>query len=482
MTPARRPFPKIGALLVAALALSAQSAPAPASWYRLIAEDGAVVGHGSQQIVQGPSGRETIDVQELLLAEPGDPATRVIRQTTTREGPGGRPLTISDYSQTGRRWVRTEARIGPSRAEITRSTKSDRHMTRVALPPGTRFDNGAALLRTWDPAVTPRLAFDNFNLAAMLVEHVVIEPAPASPPGGFAVLRKRYDGGELRGVARILLDRDRRIVSTSQPMFGSSVTTVPSDREAALAPHPPYRVLASVMVKSPFRIASAASVGHIRYRFGFRDGIAFAMPETGEQRVAGDADGATVDICAECGPGLPSDPATLAAALRPTAWLQSSHPRITAIAASVTRLRVPAARKMELLTDQARGYLGRPDFTGHYSALETLERRAGDCTEAAVLLAALGRAAGIPTRVVNGMVYSRERYHGVSNVFLPHSWVVAWVGNRWRSYDSALERFDSTHVALTVGDGDLRSLQAASQLAGLLRWDAMGEVKVSRAP
>ena len=138
---------------------------------------------------------------------------------------------------------------------------------------------------------------------------------------------------------------------------------------------------------------------------------------------------------------------------------------------------------MELLADKARPHLGNIDFAGHFSALETLDRHAGDCTEAAVLLAALGRAAGIPTKVASGLVYSRQRYHGVANVFMPHSWTLAYVEGRWRSFDLALGAFDSTHIALTVGDGDSRSILAAGQLASLLEWKEMTEVRTrSRVP
>ena len=136
---------------------------------------------------------------------------------------------------------------------------------------------------------------------------------------------------------------------------------------------------------------------------------------------------------------------------------------------------------MEMLIQIATPIIRKVDFAGHFSALETLERRSGDCTESAVLLAALGRAAGIPTRVANGLAYSRARYHGVSNVFMPHSWTLAWVEGRWRSFDLALDTFDSSHIALTIGDGDARSVSAASQLAGLLRWESMTEVRTAPA-
>lgn len=464
-------------LMIAAAAgpATAQVAPAPAiSWYRLVAGE-ATIGHRSQQVTQTATGRETVAMQEILLQEPGDPVTRSTSQTTIKEDKAGRIVSISDYSQTGRSWTRTSARIEPGKAVITRATRSDSHTVTIPLPADVRFDSGAGLLRGWDGAT--RLEFRNFSLDAQAVERMTIERIPGGGWDRVMAVRKRYDGDQLRAVARLELDREGRIQEVIQPMFGTQITIRPASREEALAPHPPFRVLANVMIKSPVRILNAATQGHIRYRFGFRDGILFAPPETGEQRVTMSGDEAVVDICETCGPGLPTDPAYLADARRSTHWLQASHPKIRAIATRVAPRSLSDARKMDLLTTETLRYITRIDFTGHFSALETVDRGAGDCTEAAVLLAALGRAVGIPTRVVNGLVYSRERYHGVGNAFMPHSWVLAFVDGKWRSYDAALSGFDSTHIAITIGDGDTRSISAASQLGSLLTWRAMAEVR-----
>jgi hypothetical protein len=465
-------------LLFAALALpgAAQDAPGSASWYAMVAEDGSWVGHGSTTTVARADGRERTDIQELRLEDDGAPDVRVVEETVTREDAAGRPVSIADFTRTGRSWSRLEAKIGATEARITRRTTTERREVRVPLPVGVRFDGGAGLLAAWDRKAA--LEFRHFNLDAMAVERVTIEPAPDAAN---VALRKRFDGGELRSVARLTLDPNGRIVSVVQPMFGTSVTVRSVSRDEALAPRAPYRVLRNAMVKSPFRIPPAAMAGHIRYRFAFRDGIAFAPPATGEQRVTLSPGDVVLDICIGCGPGLPGDPATLADALRPTPWLQSDHPRLKKLVAPVARLKLTDTRRMEMLLDIARGQMGRLDFVGHYSALETLERHAGDCTESAVLLAALGRAAGIPTKVVNGLAYSRARYHGVSNVFMPHSWTLAWVEGKWRSFDLALDSFDSSHIALTIGDGDARSVSAASQLAGLLRWESMTEVRTAPA-
>lgn len=449
-------------------------------WFSLEAANGARLGHASHRVVETADGREIRDDSEILVQELADPPTRITGRTIIRQDRAGRTLSVSIVSQVGRGTSRTEARIGADAAEITRETPVGRRTVRVPLGPRVRFDDGAGLLAGWDIAATPRLEYDNLDVSAMVVEHVVLEAAPAAD-GRLLVLRRRYDGGALRAVARLVLDRDRRLVSTTQPMFGTAITARTTDRATALRAHPPYTVLANSLVRAPFRMPPSALQGHVRYRAAFVDSIAFALPQTGEQAATSEGAGVTLDICAGCGPGLPHDPATLADALRPTAWLQSDDRRLRRIAAPVARLAVSDARKMELLLARARPYLARVDFTGHYSAVETIRRRAGDCTEAAVLLAALGRAAGIPTRVANGLVYSRERYHGVSNVFMPHSWVLAFVDGRWRSFDLALDAFDASHIAITVGDGDARSVQAASQLASLLHWENMAEIRIRPA-
>lgn len=461
------------------------AAPAPDTrwpetrWFVIVAGNGDAIGHAEQSVASSAGGRETRASQEIWLQQDG-PARRISETSLTRHDPAGRLVSIESESRSGGAGdpVRLSLRITPAGAELVRTSLGHVERRTIALPAGVRFDSGTGLLPGWNPAATPRLEFDNLSLDAMAIEHVVIEPV-AGAAG--QVLRRRYESGELRAVARLTLDPAGGVAALVQPMFGTAITIRPAPRDVALAATTPYRPLGNAMVKAPFRIPASAAGGHIRYRFGFRDGIAFDPPATPEQRATRTTDGMTLDICETCGAGLPSDPATLAAALRSTAWLQSDDRRIRAEVASIARMRISDARKMALLTQRAAGVIIRVDFTGHRSALETLRTRRGDCTESAALLAAYGRAAGIPTRVANGLAYSREAYHGVSNVFMPHSWVLAWVDGQWRSFDAALGAFDATHIALTVGDGDARAGAAASQLAGLLLWQGMTEVRTAPA-
>lgn len=484
LSPARRSRSAVRAACAAAVLLLSAAGPAWAApagaWYLITTDDGQAVGHASRAEIERGGGRETIDEQVLVVQAPPGPPMRIVTRTTTWEddAAGDRRVRVETDSRRG--WTRTDTSIANGVARTVRETRAGRTTSVLTLTADVRLDGGEGLLRHWNPAAAPTLTFLALDAGDGVVERIVIEALPGGAPGRTPALRKRYESGELRGVSRMEIDGDGRVVSRTQPLSGSAITIALADRATALGPKTAYRPLDSAMTKSPFRIGPSAARGHIRYRFGYRDGIAFELPRTGEQTASYADGGVVLDICADCGPGLASDPAALADALKPTAWLQSDAPRLKAVAAPY--LATPPARRMDQLATRASETLRKMDFNGHYSALETLERRSGDCTEAAVLLAALGRAAGIPTKVVNGLVYSREGYHGVSNVFMPHSWVLAYVDGEWRSYDAALETFDSTHIALTVGDGDPRSIAAAAQLAGLLEWREMAQVRARAAP
>jgi transglutaminase-like putative cysteine protease len=82
------------------------------------------------------------------------------------------------------------------------------------------------------------------------------------------------------------------------------------------------------------------------------------------------------------------------------------------------------------------------------SAIEVLQTRVGDCNEHAVLLTALLRAAGIPSRPCVGLVYDRGK-------FFYHAWTEAYLGE-WVSMDSTLNQMpvDASHVKLAQGGLD----------------------------
>ena len=78
-------------------------------------------------------------------------------------------------------------------------------------------------------------------------------------------------------------------------------------------------------------------------------------------------------------------------------------------------------------------------------ALSTLENRVGDCNEHAVLMAALSRAAGIPSRVEAGLVY-------LKGSFYYHAWNLVYLG-RWITADALFGQLpaDVSHIRFITG-------------------------------
>jgi transglutaminase-like putative cysteine protease len=193
-------------------------------------------------------------------------------------------------------------------------------------------------------------------------------------------------------------------------------------------------VLRAMVVPSPYRISRAARRATIEYRVQIDGMPDWFWPDTGEQRIR-PARGATLlTICADCGREAPPSREQLQRALQPTPWLPSDDSVLVARARWARG--VDARRRMQALVGVVRRRLDGPiRYDGYLDARTAFDARGGDCTEFALLLATLGRARGIPTRVVAGVAYG-SRFVGARHAFGPHLWVQAWTGERWESFDA----------------------------------------------
>ena len=212
-------------------------------------------------------------------------------------------------------------------------------------------------------------------------------------------------------------------------------------------------------VASPYRIPAHAAMGKIRYRIAMRDGVSWPWPETGEQHVEHDGDTVVLTVCRDCGKEAPPTVAELQRDLQPNRWADNSDGRIRMLVSDERGATVD--RRMRSLMRAVQLQINGPiDFSAYLTSREAYEARKGDCTEFALLLAAVAKARHIPVRVVAGIAYA-SRFLGMKRVFGPHMWVQAWNGSRWTSYDAGLGEFDSTHIVLTIGDGSPDLLAAA---------------------
>jgi len=313
---------------------------------------------------------------------------------------------------------------------------------RRGLSPGTRYESQA---------------YQALNLEAFPLTTTIKAPELVDVPGGRRELIRVERELKLRGLplsSTDWMDKDYQVRKVAMSQLGLKLEVLACDQACALAPNQPADSLQQALVRAPRSLKPADLQQPLRYRLRLREAAgAVDFPQTGEQRVEGKGATRLVTVSPQAKAGTEAPP--LPADSQPNAWLQSNASEIVRLAseASPGDDKKPAERMRELETFVA-GYINKKGLSvGYASALETAQTRQGDCTEHALLLAALGRARGIPTRIATGLAFT-ESFGGAERVFVPHAWVQAWVDGRWQSYDAALGRFDSGHIALGVGDGD----------------------------
>ena len=143
------------------------------------------------------------------------------------------------------------------------------------------------------------------------------------------------------------------------------------------------------------------------------------------------------------------DPAKNTAAVRPVPKLTDSELAeylgsgkwVDAANPEIRRTAVLAAGSNSDRREKCRRLVQYVSRRMQFSALSTLQQPAssvlkswqGDCTEHAVLLAALLRAEKIPSRVAVGFLYVPR-----ASAFAPHMWVEAFVDGSWMPLDSTI--------------------------------------------
>jgi len=120
------------------------------------------------------------------------------------------------------------------------------------------------------------------------------------------------------------------------------------------------------------------------------------------------------------------------------------------------------------------GYVSDKNFsTAMATATEVAHSKAGDCTEHAVLLAALLRTKKVPSRVAIGFVYSPQH-----KAFVGHMWTEAWLTDRWFPLDAALGNVGKNCGYLTISTSALSDQGIAPTVEFLPMLHLLGRTKI----
>ena len=145
---------------------------------------------------------------------------------------------------------------------------------------------------------------------------------------------------------------------------------------------------------------------------------------------------------------IPVSSPPLARDLQPTLLVQSDATELKEQASEIVGQERNGLQAVKMISSWVYQNLEKRPTLSIPNALAVYESRAGDCNEHSVLFAALARAAGIPTRIVTGLLYTEGR-------FFYHAWNEVFLGE-WIAVDSLMNQVpaDPTHVRLIRGELD----------------------------
>jgi hypothetical protein len=276
---------------------------------------------------------------------------------------------------------------------------------------------------------------------------------------------------------------------TIAPIAGMVVEMVACAREFALGENDVFEVIDKMFLSAPEPlddIQSAKSISYLLKPSSPETNL--LIPADDNQRVRKLEDGSVIvvvePVAEEKAATFPykGDDVSVLEATKSTRFLQSDRKEIIELAhraVGQTKDAAEAAKKIEAFVAE---YIEQRNLSvGYASAAEVVISKQGDCSEFAVLTAAMCRALGIPAQVVVGVAYVSD-FAGFEG-FGGHAWTQAYVGDKWVGLDAAFKSaglggYDAGHIALAFGNGEPADFFNMASMLGQFKIE---KVNVSKA-
>ena len=192
-----------------------------------------------------------------------------------------------------------------------------------------------------------------------------------------------------------------------------------------------------------------------------------ALVTTSRQRVgAPDGEWVTLEVVRDTPPlspiAFPQPSGPHADLLAATVYVEADDPAIVEQARSLTASAEDSWAAIERINRWVYAHIRDKTLDkGFATARQTLDSAIGDCTEHTMLAVSLARAAGIPARILAGVVWQRD-------AFYYHFWYEAYVGE-WIAMDPTLGQTPADARRIQLSGGALESDTALEFGEGILR-------------
>ncbi len=261
-------------------------------------------------------------------------------------------------------------------------------------------------------------------------------------------------------------DDKLRLQKSITSVMGMTVEQLACTKEFALGENDVLEVVDKMFMTSPEPLGDVGSARSITYYLSpVTDEVDLRIPSNDNQKVKQLSSGIIIltvePVAAPTGVRFPyhgTDPTALKA-LEPTRYVESDQEAIINLARRAVGDSSDAAEAARRIEAFVADYIEEKNLSvGYASAAEVASSKQGDCTEHAVLTAAMCRAVGIPAQVVTGLAYVSQ-WRDFKSGFGGHAWTQVYIGDEWIGIDAAFKGagfggYEAGHIALAVGNGN----------------------------
>jgi hypothetical protein len=434
--------------------------------------DGKKVGYAIHtRKVEGDKVLSTDDTS-ITVSRLGFPITIQVTQTSV-ETLRGRPLSFESVQLVSGMSMKVSGIVEPNGiVNVISSSMGQQSKSAAPWPEGAVMAEGLRLLTLQkgfkQGTQYTAVIFDPSLMEAMEAKVTVGEKKPVDLLGRIVTLTEMTtvmsapNAGEITSTSYV--DEDGEPLKSVIPIAGMQVEMVSCAKDFALGDVDVVEMIGNMFVDSPTPLRDLGSIASIRYWLAPTADANLVIPTTDNQKVERLQNGtillAVEPVAARPGGTFPykgHDPKLLEA-IQPTRFLQSDRKEIIDLARKAVGNAKDAATAARRIESFVADYIEDKSMSvGYASAAEVAASRQGDCSEFAVLTAALCRAVGIPAQVAVGVVYVSD-FAGHEG-FGGHAWTQAYIQGKWVGLDAAFKSsgrggYDAGHITLAVGNGE----------------------------
>lgn len=409
--------------------------------------NGEDVGTMSAFDVKKPDGKQVL-VRKTDLTLHRGAQNAVLKTTTTATlGPKNEPLSYRFEKLEGGSALVVDAVVvdGGKNLQLTTTARGASSANTVPLPKGTTF------MLALEHEVRSHPTAGNSKRSVILEEINAVTDLTTTTTktkaGTWNVNTSFGMGGVTISTDEEIDDKGRTLVSRtpSVAIVAYPWGKPPKDIEELLKGKKKADLLA-VSTWKVKRVPLPAS--RVVYRVTTPDAASFTVPEDARQKVLART-ATTIDVEVKAGPTTTT---ALSAeqkkrALSATPYEAVTDARIVKAAKDAVGDAKDDDTKVQRLADFVFKHVEKKGLDrGYAPAIATLESKSGDCTEHSVLLSALLRAQGIPTRIVDGVIVD-----GGNAGY--HEWVEVNLGKGFVAVDPTFDAWPAGPERLKLAEG-----------------------------